>query len=207
MRTITVILFVSFFILPLLKSFAQDEVTEAWATEQFGERFISAKEGGFGNLNIPFTKSDLKYDRMSWLIPIEIDGVPQYRLIQARYSPNESEKNDTLSLQDAEKVIRVVYKIGRNFPNKETYKFFRTKDLSFIDGAVYHRTIVCDTLSYSVINLPANVSAVMKGKNSTSYISDVDGGIAISLDFSEGSKKEEVKGYSVMTIVSLTPLK
>jgi hypothetical protein len=207
MRAITLILFVSFFILPLLKSFAQDEVTEIWATEQFGERFISAKEAGFGNLNIPFTKSDLKYDRISWLIPIEIDGVPQYRMIQARYSPNESEKNDTLSLQDAEKVISVVNKTRRNFPNKEPFKFFRTKDLSFIDGTVYRRTIVCDTLSYSVINLPANISVVMKGKNSTSYISNVNGGIEISLDFSEESRKEETKGYSVMTIVSLTPSK
>lgn len=205
MKIASVFFCVCISILPGLKSFAQDYVDEVWAAQQFGERFISAKEAGFEIIQIPFTKDDLKYDRLSWLIPIEIDGYPKYRLIQARYSPNESPKNDTLSLQEAEKVIRIVTKTGRNFPNDEAFKFFRTKDRSFIEGAVYLRTIVSEKGSYSIIDLPDNVSIVMKGKNSTSYISDVEGGIVISLDFKEESQKEDSKGYSVMALVSLTP--
>lgn len=200
-----VLLCVCITILPGLKSFAQDYVDEVWAAQQFGERFISAKEAGFEIIQIPFTKDDLKYDRLSWLIPIEIDGYPKYRLIQARYSPNESQKNDTLSLQEAEKVIRIINKTGRNFPNDKPFKYFRTKDRSFIQGAEYRRTIVCESRSYSVIDLPVNVSIVMKGKNSTSYISDIEGGIVISMDFKGESQKEDSKGYSVMTLVSLTP--
>jgi len=95
----------SFLILLLLNltNFAQN-VTTARAKELFGERFISAKEAGItDSINIPFPEDKIRYDGVSWLVPILVDGVPQYQLIQARYLPNIYQKYDTLNLGDAEK--------------------------------------------------------------------------------------------------------
>lgn len=205
MKIISVFLCFGIFILSCLKSFAQDTITETWVAERYGKRFISAKEAGFENLKIPYTIQDLQYDKMSWLVPFEMDGKPQYRMIQARYSPNESEKNDTLSLQEAEKVIQIIIKAGRNFPNRESLKFFKTKDLSYKDGEKCYKTIALSRESYSIIDLPVNVSIVLKEGDSTSYVKDIAGGIEISLDFSKKSKGEEMKGYCVMTLIRLTP--
>jgi hypothetical protein len=182
--------------------------SEAWVAAHFGNKFISAQEVGLGKLQIPFTVDELKYDKISWLIPLERNGVVAYHLVQGRYNKNDFEKNDTLSLQEAEKVIKITRKAGRSFPNNEKLRFLKTGEIFLADGIEYSKTIVIDEKSYSVINLPTNVSVVIIGQESKaySYVSNVVGGIAISLDVSDCLKnREELYGSSVMTLVDLVP--
>jgi len=182
-------------------------ITETRAKELFGERFISAKEAGLSQkIPLLFEEKDLKYDHMSWLIPISINGLPQYKLIQARYLPNDTENNDTLTLKDAEEVIRIVYNVNRNFPNEEPIKFFKTKDKGpSRNNLDYQKTIVCKKYNYEIIDIPERTSIVLK--DNTNYISfllfeDIDGSITIMAP-ENVEAQGKIFGFSVMTLISI----
>lgn len=145
-----------FFLLIYFLSFTQS-VNEALAREMFGDRFISGQEAGFENLLIPFTEEDLRHDHVSWLIPLEVDGLPRYELIQARYLPPKYEKYDTLSFTETVELLRVISKTKRIFPDNEKIKFFLTKERSFsADNQESYLTFVGNENGYSVIDLPKN---------------------------------------------------
>jgi len=180
------------------------QISEEGAKAIFGDRFISASEAGFTEkIEIPFSMEILLYDRVSWLIPINIDGTPQYRLIQARYSPNEYKKTDTLCLSEAESVIRIIQKTGRNFPNNELYKFFRTKTLGHPkDGIEFLETIISSLDKYMIMDVPITASVVLMGKKSISYIHEYkNGNIAININGYESIN--DFVGYPIMTLVYL----
>ncbi len=183
------------------KNYAQDPASETWTTAHFGKRFIPAVEAGFEKIEIPFTQDDLKYDELSWIIPYENNRITEYHLIQALYSPNEYQENEPLSLSDAVKVIQVAQLTSRNFPDNKPYHYFRTPEKSIVKGIENYKTIFCDSITYTIIDLPANVTIVSKGKKTTSYISEDAGGMTISMDLSD--MNEETIGCGVMTLVKL----
>ncbi|MHB8903607.1 MAG: hypothetical protein ACYC40_00695 [Patescibacteria group bacterium] len=206
MRKIVVITLLCFCIFTLvgLKSSIKECASEAWMTENFGNRFISAKEVGLGELKSPFTEDELRHDKMSWIIPYD----SAYHLIQFRYIKNTSEANDTLLLREAKKVVQVFLKTDRQFPNNEGIVFLKTRDIFSFNGTEYAKTIVLDKKGYRVIDLPTNVSIVIVGKQSNrySYVSNILGGIAISINADDDLNiREELYGASVITPVELIP--
>lgn len=184
--------------------------SEVWLAEHFGKKFISSREVGLGILPVLFTIDQLKYDKISWVMPCERNGVVAYRLIQGRYNQNNSERNDTLSLADAKKVISIARKAHRQFPNDERFRYLKTGDIFTVKGVEYAKTIVLDQLDpkrYSIFDLPTNVDVVLIGSktHNPSYVSNIFGGFALSLDLSDIKNKEELIGTSVMTLVELIP--
>jgi hypothetical protein len=146
-----------------LQGFAQNKhcATSVWITEKFGERFISSAEAGFGELIIPFTEEELQYDDISWIMPLKIDGVLQYKLIQARYSLNQYERHDTLSLKEATEVIDVMKNAGRIFPGSNSVEFFLTKDkIKVNEKNTFYFALACRGNEYEVISLPKNTQIV-----------------------------------------------
>lgn len=154
--------------------FAQ-KVDENWLAEKFGPRFISAREAGFDqNLPIPFTEAELKYDRSSWIMPVNVNGIIKYCLIRALFVPNSYEKYDTLSLIGAEEVFHITSNTGRAFPNAERVRFFMTKDWVVSDnGLKYYYTLNCNGLNYSVIQLLANTK-LASSDNSVMLLNEKD---------------------------------
>ena len=76
------------------------------------------------------------------------------------------------------------------------------------NGVEYAKTIVVDKKGYRVIDLPTNVSIIIVGKQSNrySYVSNVLGGIAISINADDGLNiREELYGASVITPINLFP--
>lgn len=179
-----------------------------WAVKNFGQRFISAKEVGLGDLQIPFTEDELKYDKTSWLIPLKIKGAWDYYLVQYSYSENQFEKTDTLNLQEAECFVKAMTEAGRNLPSNEGFIFLKTSTKFLAnDGTECLKTLSCNKDgTYSVVNLPKDVSVMLIGENSTSYISDIEEGISISFDMGNDLKsKAHLVGCAVTTLVRLTP--
>ena len=183
---------------------SKNYASEAWLAENFGKRFISGKEVGLGELKSPFTEDELRHDKMSHVVPYD----DAYHLIQFRYIRNTSESNDTLSLKDAKKLVQVFLKTGRQFPNNDGIVFLKTGDVFLANGVEYAKTIVVDKKGYRVIDLPTNVSIIIVGKQSNrySYVSNVLGGIAISINADDGLNiREELYGASVITPINLFP--
>ena len=191
------------------------EVTEAWLTEQFGERFISIKESAPEDSDVQFikenlqtslkmlTKENLQYDRNSWIMAIEIDGIPQYKLIQALYSPNPYAKYDTLSLRETKEVIRIATKTGRAFPNSERIRFFLTKDrviLNHAEDFTFRLVLACDGQNYSVVTLPVNTQ--LASWDNSLYLAGING--ASDVIILGTGKPGSNKIGKVMTLVSLT---
>ena len=184
----------------------KDLVTEAWAAEQLGQRFISAKDAGFDNLEIPFARKDLLFDRKCFLAPIvDLNQITKYILVQARVLPNLYEKNDTLSLVEAEQLVSLMAKSNRNFPNNQELKLFKTRDRFFKQGREYTKTIVSDGINYYVIDLPSNISVVVVDSNFISFIADENDKISISISQTKNNGCESIKYASVMTLVNLIP--
>jgi len=178
--------------------------TPAWVAEQFGERFISSLEIGYGDLKIPFTEEELRYDNLSWLVPLEIEGTLQYKFIQARYSPNQYESYDTLSFQEAAEFIRIIQKADKlsKFPNREALKFFLTKDKMLdASGSVSFLSLACQGLDCMVINLPKNVQISSVDK-STMFM---DGALIISDN--DLNKKNNLDSASFGKVMALVYLK
>lgn len=183
---------------------SKNYASETWMAENFGKRFISAKEVGLGELKILFTEDELRHDKMSYIVPYD----DAYHLVQFRYIRNESEPNDTLLLKEAKKLTQIFIKTGRNFPNGDGIVFLKTGDIFSVNGIEYAKTIVLDQAGYRVIDLPTNVTIVIVGKktNRYSYVSNVLGGIAISINADDGlNNREELCGTSVITPVELIP--
>lgn len=203
MKKIKVLLF-SLLLLVAPKVFAQHYATEAWMAENFGKRFISAKEIGWGKLKIPFTEDELRHDKTSWIVPYK----DAYHLVQFRYIRNTFEANDTLLLQETKELVQIFIKTGRQFPSVDGIVFLKTGDLFIDDGIEYAKTIVLDKKGYRVIDLPVNVKIVIVGKDSNryTYVSGIAGGISISINADNGLYKgEELLGSSVITPISLFP--
>ncbi|MCX6754662.1 MAG: hypothetical protein NTU81_02435 [Candidatus Nomurabacteria bacterium] len=194
-------IYVSVLLLLSLICFAQS-VTEREAKELFGERFISTKEAGFTEkVSIPFSRENLQHDRVSWLIPINTDGVPKYKLVQARYVPNEQKKTDTLCIKDAEEVLRIMNKACRNFPTNEPLRFFKTKTHGDSrEGVDFLKTIVCDFSNCKIIDIPQNAIIALANKNNISYVLEYKNG-SISVDIGSDDNIDAIKGYTIMTIV------
>lgn len=203
MKKIKVVLF-SLLLLLAPKVFAQHYATETWMAENFGKRFISAKEIGLGELKSPFTEDELRNDKTSWIVPYK----DAYHLVQFRFIRNTFEANDTLLLQETKELVQIFLKTGRQFPNIDGIVFLRTGDLYISDGIEYAKTIVLDKKGYRVIDLPTNVKIVIVGKESNrySYVSDIAGGISISINADDSlNKGEELYGASVITPINLFP--
>lgn len=183
---------------------SKNYASEAWMAENFGKRFISAKEVGLGKLKSLFTEDELRHDKMSYVVPYD----DFYHLVQFRYIRNTSGPNDTLSLKDAKKLVQVFLKTGRQFPGDEGIVFLKTRDIFSVNGTEYAKTIVLDKKGYRVIDLPTDVSIIIVGKQSNrySYVSNVLGGIAISINADDGLNiREELYGASVITPINLFP--
>jgi hypothetical protein len=178
----------------LFGSAQEGKVSDAWATQQFGPRFVSAQEAGFKDLKIPFSEAELRYDQTSWLIPLEIDGVIEYQLIQTLYSPNHYESYDTLSISEAKEVIRIINKTDRPFPNSEKVRFFLTKDKVTLNREItFHLILLCNGKDWSIVSLPQNTQ-----------IASVDNSICLTgenLIISAGKTNAELG--KVMTLVRL----
>jgi hypothetical protein len=185
-------------------SFSQN-ITEVEARELLGERFITTSEAGYPDiLDIPFSKENLLYDRISWLIPLNINGVLQYRLIQARYLADEYQNYDTLSLNEAEEVVRITNVSNRNFPNADSLKFFRTKNQAIDrNGLDFQKTLFCFGDSYDVVNLPCNTSIVLMENKNMTYIIDDQNKTIISIDIGNNDFTDSIQGVSVLTLVYL----
>ncbi len=191
-----VVLFV--FMAISLANFSQ-KVNADWLKKEFKERFISATVLGFPeNTPIPFTEDDLRYDKVSWIIPYEANGVCIFKRVQARYSLNEVQENDTLSLDIAEKIMRTIQKSGRHFPDSKTVKFFITKNPSAQLG--FKKSIACDGKFYSIIDLPKNAKIASDGNPPTYLTEDGEATILIALR-GKGEKTEKLG--DVMTLVGI----
>lgn len=195
------IVFIAVFMLLTTLSFSQ-YVTEAEAKKLFGTRFVSTKEAGFTeDVNIPFSRENLKDDLVSWLIPLNIDGVPQYKLVQLRYALNEHKKTDTLCVKEAEEVVRVMNKVGRDFPTNESMRFFKTKtpghsrnDMEFL------KTVVCSLGKYEIIDVPKSAIIALANKKFISYVLEYKDG-SINVDIGDTEDIDAIKGYTIMTMV------
>lgn len=195
------IVFTTVFLLLTTLGFAQS-VTEAEAKELFGTRFVSTEEAGFTeNVDIPFSRENLKDDFVSWLIPVNIDGVPQYKLVQLRYALNEHKKTDTLCIKDAEEVIRVMNKVGRDFPTNKSMRFFKTKTLGDSRHDMeFLKTIVCGSGKYEIIDVPKSAIIALADKKSISYVLEYKNG-SISVDIGDTENIDAIEGYTIMTMV------
>ncbi len=191
------------FLLVSISTFSQ-YISEAEARELFRERFISTSEAGYPDiLDIPFSKEDLLYDRISWLIPLNINGALQYRLVQARYIANEYQSYDTLTLNEAEEVINLTQISHRNFPNDESIKFFRTKNKAISnEGLEFQKTLFCFDKSYNVVNLPLNTSIVLIQNDSMSYIIENEKEVILEINVGNNSSNT-TRGFSVLTLIFL----
>lgn len=157
-------------------------VTNDRAKELFGYRYISPSEAGFpDNLEIPFSEEALKYDFLSWLVPMNIDGLVEYRLIRA-VSPNQNAQSDTLNLLDARKMICLLARIRPSFPNEngenEVFKyFFRVRDKTPSKfGMEFRKTIAQNDDLILIVNLPSLAQAGVLKSNYISYlINDIEG--------------------------------
>lgn len=194
-----------------LTNYAQN-VTNTRAMEQYGERFIRAVEAGFpDSLEIPFSEDEIRYDHLSWLVPILVDGVPQYLMIQARYLPNTYLKNDTLNLAEAVKVIGLLSKVRPNFPNADSVKtsqkyFFRTKESApSKDGIVFRKAISYFNDQLLVINFPDNtISGIMDPKSIT-YMVENKGRTLMGFEIlPAGVPKFTDQNIWILTLVSIT---
>ena len=195
----TIVLF--FLMAVSLASFSQ-KVDRAWLEKEFGERFISATVIGFPeNTAIPFTENDLRYDKLSWIFPIEMNGVCVFQRVQARYNLNEVQENDTLSLDIAEKIISTVQKSGKNFPDNQDMIFFITKSPS-AKQPDFKKTIAYDNDEklYSIIDLSKDAKIASNG-DTPSYLTESKE--AVMLITLKNEKIEELG--SVMTLVGLEP--
>ncbi|MFZ2310388.1 MAG: hypothetical protein WAW11_02490 [Patescibacteria group bacterium] len=172
------ILLITIFSFSFLLSFTQN-ISEQRAKELFGYRFISYQEAGFSNkIEIPFAEEEIKYDFRSWLIPLNIDGKPTYKLIQARYSLGPKEIGDTLSLTKAQEIIELLSRIRPSFPNEEGTNqpfeyFFLTKDKAPIkSGMEMSKAISYNNKQMLIIDLPINAKAGIMEANYISYLVD-----------------------------------
>lgn len=205
------ILSILILVLLSLTDFAQN-ITSLQAKELFGKRFISADEAGFpDSLKIPFQENEIRYNIETWLVPILIDGVPQYRLIQARYSPNQYEKYDTLNLGDAEKVIGLLNKVRPNFPNEDTVKtsqkyFFRTKESApSKEGIEFRKTISYFNDKLLVVSLPSNSITGTMDPQYIMYMVENKGRNLIGFEFlPDDAPKVTDQNITILTLVFLT---
>lgn len=183
-----------------LKVANQQKPDVSWLIENYGQRFIPGREVGLDSLAITFSKRDLSGDHLSAVVPFVRDGVLAYHRVQSRYRPNIYEKNDTLSLADAEKFIKTIIRAGRNFPNDDSLKFYRTKDSLFINGVKCQKTIVLKAGAYSIIDLPSSINSIIIGDKSTAYTENTkDGSMLSSLDF----RNKTLVICPVMTLICL----
>ena len=167
----------TFFLFLCLFGLTQN-INEKKAKEIFGYRFISSKEAGFSKkLEINLNESDVKYDQLSWLIPLSISGVLQYALIQPRYSLDlVPEMYDTLSLIEAKEAIMLLTKIRPCFPNEEGMNkpyeyFYMTKEKSSIKSNLdFRKAISCDDKEIISVDLPENISSGVIESNMLSYL-------------------------------------
>jgi hypothetical protein len=202
------ILLITTFLFSYLLSFTQN-ISEKRAKELFGYRFISGQEMGLSNkIDIPFTEEEIKYDFRSWLIPLNINGKPTYKLIQARYSLGPTEIGDTLSLTNAQEIIELLSKIRPSFPNEKGANqpfehFFLTKDKAPIkSGLEMNKAISYNNKQMLVIDLPVNAKAgIMEGE----YISYLVDNVLGLTTLPNNLKTDKEQYVQILTLVYLTP--
>jgi len=196
-----------------LTDFAQN-ITSSRAKELFGERFITAKEAGFpDSLEVPFTEDTIKYDFTSWLVPMSVKGVTQYRLIEARYAQNRDEKYDTLHLEDAEKLICLMLKVRPNFPDQDNMKskqkyFYRTKEpATSKNGMKFRKTISYYNDQLLVVDLPVVAIAGVIEHDYISYlIENKESGLFLGFQpLPDDAPKFTEQGITILTLVYITP--
>ena len=184
----------------------KSSVSENWAKEHFGKRFVSANEIGLDSLPINFSKEELQYEKTAWLIPLKIKGILDYYLIQVAYAPNPFEQTDTLSLSEAENFIQEMAMAGRKLPENNGVSLLRTNTKVLLNGTEYFKTLFCDKNGCSVINLGKDVSVVLRRGGYMSYIIDIKEGINITLDMRDGIQESApTEGFPVATLVRLEP--
>lgn len=165
-----------------IQVFSQN-ISNIRAKKLFAERYICALELGLPDtLAIPFSETDLLYDYSSWLVPILINGLISYQLIRPIYYWEElTENSDTLSLIEAESLIKDLATIRPSFPNErgsnEDYQyFFRVKDLApSKSGLIFRKTIVRHDDQNLIVALPTQTGAGVLQANCISYLVENNG--------------------------------
>lgn len=168
-------LIIFFAILLSVSGFTQN-VTPIKAKEILKDRFISLDEAriitpNLPEMEIPYSEKELLNDLGSWLVPVIIEDVPQYLLVQTNYSfsPDRRKKEigdiDTLNLAGAKQVVSVLSQLRPSFPNrtgrvKQYEYFFRTKDFGPSKfGLTFQTTISYAGNNFLTVNLPSDMES------------------------------------------------
>jgi len=184
-----------FFALIMLGSgaFAQN-ISKDRAKEIFGDRLVLDNTAKF-----PFTEQDCRCRSGTW--PVPISGL--YYFVQARYSPNLDEANDTLSLSQTLAVLKILEKTG--FPDtdgkmKPFRYFFMTKDRGLTNDS---RKVVAYYEGESIIlDLPNTAkSGVLEPGCLTYFIEDKDNQTFVSFAQLPKGVKVKKQYVDILTII------
>lgn len=195
--------------------FAQDITSSSRVKELFGARFISMQEAGFtDSLTIPFSEDMLRIDGTAWIVPMLVDGLPQYNLIQPEYSPAQHFNENVLNLADTEKMIQLLSKLRPNFPLegdkviKPFEYFYMTSDTaSSKHNLNYRKTISLYKDQILVVNLPENANI---GELNPEYISffvlNKNGSQVFGIEgLPDGAPQIEKQNIKILRLVLLAP--
>lgn len=174
------------------------QVSYAQAKETLADHFISPDEARNVypdlplEIKIPYSLTNLENNRNAWLLPIQINSVYKYFLIQENYGPEVSSPNwinrrDTLYLSTAKKALLLLNKLGKDFPNRVganipyTY-FFRTKDYAPEKYDMKCRkTITYANNDFLIINWPSDVEIGVINQKCIYYLAKNKRGVEVNL--------------------------
>jgi len=216
-----------FLLFSSLAGFTQS-VTSEQAKKIFNDRFISLDEARkvFPNLpktlSIPYSRTQLEGDYVSWLVPLMIKGVPKYLLVQASYpldnlvrDRKERVRTDTLRLSETKMALSLLKKLRPTFPNEAKFtsdsKYgFLSKDTDISkSGDKLKKSVILDACSENellTVSLPASIENCLLNPQSVSYIlRNKNGESTFCLDLLPNSQLK-VKDLNII-ILTLTYLK
>ena len=182
----------------LIRPIYCQNATPAEAKEILGEHFIPLDEAInvlldlSPDLKIPFSVKTLKENLGSWLVPIWVNGISRYYLIQANFENEVSTKkflhyNDTLALAETKKALMLLSKLRPDFPERNEGErpfkyFFRTKNYSPTKQKIVYRKIVAYAHDqFLILNWPNQVEIGVVNKDCVSYLIRNNKGVEIKL--------------------------
>lgn len=201
----------SILVLGVLISMAQNS-TPTQAKNILKDRFISLEEAKPifpelpENLDIPFSEEQLEENFFFWLVPVCFQEAPRYILIHPSYpldtlirNKEEMEKSDTLRINEARKILKLLANLRPNFPEPSNFRYlYRTKDPAPKKyGAKFYKSLTYDKDNILSLNLPEGVNHACTGSGLIWFI------INNSLGFEDFSFSEEEETFCISTLIYL----